>query len=167
MRVVRSSETRDETWRAVFIDRDGNELPNGDCSIVAKDLEELECTTLLSPERLVVDGALAQLRLVPPPALTERVDREREAYGPPIKGRAISAEQEGAVVRVVIAAGAKLGISAAWTVRFLRGETDTPLANGDCNIIRVDERSTACTVRLTRDLIHANPFVRFEPPRAN
>jgi hypothetical protein len=87
-----------------------------------------------------------------------------DATAPPVTGRVIKNEIQGADTLVTIAVGLDQGVSKAWKGHVLRGDSDTPMDGGDVVVIRVGKRETIGKVHLTTDQISANPRVKLTPP---
>jgi hypothetical protein len=174
----------DDTWRAVFITRDDDEL--AECAIVAWDSRELECTTALSPEQLVHRKETVRLRLIPPPELVADIAHRRSNWTPPparvptccvnppgpgtrytppvfVRARVVQAQVVSNVVHLTLNAGRDHGISATWFAAIV-DEADRPLAGGNCAIVRVDAKVTVCSTALADAPIHASGRVRLSPP---
>jgi len=65
---------------------------------------------------------------------------------------------------VTLGAGSAMGIGKTWTGSILVGDTDTPLAGGDVELIRVDKNLCIGKVHLTVDQLVRNNRVRLRPP---
>jgi hypothetical protein len=67
-------------------------------------------------------------------------------------------------VLVTIKAGREQGIDDTWHAQVLEGSTDLPLANGELQIIKVEDAKTSTHSQMTVDEIKANTRVRLTPP---
>ena len=83
---------------------------------------------------------------------------------PPVLGRIIGNNVSGSDLIITIGAGKKSGVGADWKGVVLRGDSDSPLAGGEIQIIRVDTAVTVGKVHLTADQIAANARVRLSAP---
>jgi len=86
------------------------------------------------------------------------------AKDPPVTGRVIKNEVQGGNVVLTVAVGSDQNVAKGWNGKVLRGDSDTPLDGGECNVVRVGKRETVCTVKLTVDQIAQNPRVKLSPP---
>jgi hypothetical protein len=160
VRVDRSPHM-DTTWRAAFVTNRDNptELPGGECKIVAWDWQEIECVTALSPEELAINGHARPLRVVPPQALVDRVQSQIDNWRDPINGprrvRVINTQDDNDGVLLTIAIGRRDYVEKTWTIT---------TKSGACEIVRVAETNTSCRAKMTRDQVHADPFVTVRPP---
>jgi len=60
--------------------------------------------------------------------------------------------------------GARQGVGKDWRATVLVGETDTPLAGGEVELLRVARNASAGKVRLTVEQLGARTRVRLAPP---
>jgi hypothetical protein len=167
VRLRRAGQPMDPSWRAVFITQAGEEVPGGDCTIVAWDFSELECTTGLPPEQLTWRGEPLQTRLIPPKALVDRVNRERASWVDPTTGgkaRVIGMSVVAGGTKLVVARGRAGGVEKDWTVTVIDAN-DRPIDGGLCTIVSINERATTCTTAVGPDQIKASPQVLLRPGR--
>jgi hypothetical protein len=175
----------DAKWQAVFVNRDGAPLPDGECTIVAWSYEELECTTALTPEQIAERPDAHQVRITPPPELVAKVERERSSWqdpgcppagwpgsdsprcalsrSMPLVAPILSVQVQGPRTVYTLGLGSKAGIAPGWRA-VLVNEHEVPLAGGDCAIIDVTANRTLCTSALTQDQIRKGLMVRLGPP---
>lgn len=83
---------------------------------------------------------------------------------PPVNARIIGNSVQSGEVIITIGAGTNSGVAKNWTATVMRGDTDSPLAGGDVQIIRVDKGVTVGKVKLTTDQISANSRVKLQAP---
>ena len=172
VRLWRPDHRSDAAWRAVFVNDAGEELPNGECTIVAWDFHELECTTALTPEQLTTPRGWREpfkAKVIPPQELVERVERQRANWIEPISStsagtaRVIGVSIGAAGTEVIIAVGADSGVTKSFSVSF--GNGDRKFLNGECKIVSVNARTTKCTTMLTPDQVKQNDRVTVTPPK--
>ncbi|MBA3818559.1 MAG: hypothetical protein H0X17_06670 [Deltaproteobacteria bacterium] len=82
----------------------------------------------------------------------------------PVKARVIGNSVQGQDVIIQISAGLSQGVKKEWKGQVLRGDSEAPYPGGEVTLIRVDKNLTVGKVRLTTDLISANPYVKLSPP---
>lgn len=87
-----------------------------------------------------------------------------DAKAPPQTARVLKTEVQGSNVIITIAVGSQKGVAQNWKGTVLRGDSDTPMDNGDVEIIRVGLRETVGRTKLTTDMISKNNRVKLSPP---
>lgn len=87
-----------------------------------------------------------------------------DAKADPQTARVIKTEIQGSDVVITISVGSDKGVAQGWKGKVLRGDSDTPIDNGDVLVIRVGKRETVGKVHLTTDQISSNPRVKLSPP---
>jgi hypothetical protein len=87
-----------------------------------------------------------------------------DAKAPPQTARVLKTEVQGSNVIITIAVGSQKGVAQNWKGTVLRGDSDTPMDNGDVEIIRVGLRETVGSTKLSTDQISKNNRVKLSPP---
>ena len=85
-------------------------------------------------------------------------------YRKPIAANVIGVQAYGDYVLITLDVGADNGIDTHWVAHVLRGNTDTLLDGGNVTLVRVGRRASVAKVRLTTDVITANPHLRLSAP---
>lgn len=83
---------------------------------------------------------------------------------PPVVGRIFASRIQGSEIFVTIDVGINAGVAKNWTLHVLRGNSDTPLAGGEIEVVRVDKTVTVGKTKLTSDQLLSNPRVRLSAP---
>ncbi|MBA3463030.1 MAG: hypothetical protein H0T46_23945 [Deltaproteobacteria bacterium] len=166
VRLRRGGHNMDQSWRAVFITESGDEVPESNCTIVAWDFHELECTTSLPPEKITGTWKPLRARVIPPKSLVDRVERERESWFDPILGgtaRVLDVRVVSAGTRIVFGVGRDRGLEKDWTVTLVDAD-DKPIAGGSCTVESVGQRATTCTTTVSVDQVKRSQRVMMLPP---
>lgn len=83
----------------------------------------------------------------------------------PVVARVLKVAVDGDALEITLGAGSETsGIGKEWKATFLRADTDKPLGNGAATVVRVNKTTTVIRIKMTPDLVNANPNVKLAPP---
>jgi hypothetical protein len=123
----------------------------------------MDCPT--PPDRRVKKCTAAKFVKCPDPAHPDPNNPNCDNIKlPPVHNRIIAKTIQGSDMIITIGAGSNLGVQTTWTGTVLKGDSETPLQNGDIKIVRVDKAVTVGKVHLTPDQLLSNPRVRLSAP---
>jgi hypothetical protein len=179
----RRSDGIDSSWRAVFQQRSEDaDVPDGDCRIVDVGYGEVDCVTQLPLAEIIEGERLRMLRVTPPRALVEKIERIRAAWPPPpdwdprkpwppdvavdnpptpVVARVIARKVEGVDTVVVLGVGSNRGVTQGWRA-VLVTDDGKPRPNGACSLFRIDRDTSSCKVHLTLEQVTSR--AKLEPP---
>jgi len=145
----------DRTWGAHFVDEHGAAFADGECSIVDVGIAAFDCVTSRPPRGLIEDATGYPHKLV-----VERPAARTQRPLAPHRLRILMSQRDGNEVVLTVSAGQDAGLVAEAHLVVLRGDTDEPLAGGDCVVVRIAKKTAVCRVRLTPEQLGDNRVVR-------
>jgi len=82
----------------------------------------------------------------------------------PVFVKILKADVVGGEAVIQIPVGTNQKVDKTWTGTLLQGSSNTPLANGEITIFRVEQKLTVAKVKLPYDVVQRNLNVRLQPP---